>query len=158
MNLFLFHLLNGISLGSILFLLSSGLTIMFGVMGILNLAHGALYMIGAYMGWTVAVQCGLNIGLALLAAGTLSGLVGLVVERGFLRHLYKQLNDQVLLTFGFVYILTNLSLWVWGPRARVPLYAQEWTIETPPWRSASTCRVFPSLFSFLRLSLPAPQA
>lgn len=123
MDLFIFNLLNGISLGSVLFLLASGLTIMFGVMGILNLAHGALYMIGAFVGWTVAVQHGLNIGLAVLAAGLTSGFVGLIVERGFLRHLYRQLNDQVLLTFGFVYILTNLSLWVFGPRARVPFTA-----------------------------------
>ncbi len=96
---------------------------MFGVMGILNLAHGALYMIGAYVGWTVAVKYGLNFGLAVLAAGLAGGLVGLAVERGFLRHLYKQLNEQVLLTFGFVYIITNLSLWIWGAKARAPFTA-----------------------------------
>jgi branched-chain amino acid transport system permease protein len=123
MDLFVLNLLNGISFGAILFLLASGLTIMFGVMGILNLAHGALYMVGAYVGWTVAIKYGLNFGLAFLAAGLAGGLVGLAIERGFLRHLYKQLNEQVLLTFGFVYILTNLSLWIWGPIARVPFTA-----------------------------------
>lgn len=123
MDLILLNLLNGISFGAILFLLASGLTIMFGVMGILNLAHGALYMIGAYVGWTVAVKYRLNFGLALLAAGLAGGLVGLAIERGFLRHLHKQLNEQVLLTFGFIYIVTNLSLWIWGPIARAPFTA-----------------------------------
>ncbi len=123
MDLFILNLLNGISFGAILFLIASGLTIMFGLMGILNLAHGALYMIGGYVGWTVAVEYGLNFGLALVAGGLAGGLVGLAIERGFLRHLYKQLNEQVLLTFGFVYILTNLSLWIWGPVRKVPFTA-----------------------------------
>jgi len=123
MDLFILNLLNGISFGAILFLLASGLTIMFGVMGILNLAHGALYMIGAYVGWTVAIKYGFNFGLAVLAGGLAGGLVGLAIERIFLRHLYKQLNEQVLLTFGFVYIVTNLTLWIWGPIARVPFTA-----------------------------------
>ena len=123
MDLFVLNLLNGISFGAILFLLASGLTIMFGVMGILNLAHGALYMIGAYVGWTIAIQYRLSFGLSLLAAGLAGGLVGLVIERGFLRNLHQQLNEQVLLTFGFIYIATNLSLWIWGPVGRAPFTA-----------------------------------
>jgi len=120
MDLAVLHLLNGISFGSLLFLLSSSFSLILGVMGILNLSHGALYMIGAYVGWSLAVQYGLNFGLATLAGGAAAGLIGLIIERGFLRHLYMQLNEQVLLTYGFVHILTNLSLWLWGPVPRPP--------------------------------------
>jgi branched-chain amino acid transport system permease protein len=116
-------LLNGISLGSILFLLASSLSLIMGVMGILNLAHGALYMVGAYVGWTIAMRYELNFGLAVLAGGVAAGLVGLVVERGFFRHLYRQLNEQVLLSFGLIYIVTNLCRLVWGPRSRAPFTA-----------------------------------
>jgi len=114
-TVFVLGLLNGISFGMVLFLIAAGLSIIIGVMGILNLTHGALYMVGAYVGWSIAVQYELNFGLAVLAGGLASGLVGLVLERGFFRHLYKQLNEQVLLSFGFIYILTNLVQWVWGP-------------------------------------------
>lgn len=117
-NVFIINLLNGISFGSVLFLMASGLSIVFGLMGILNLSHGALYMLGAYVGWTIAVRYGLNFGLAVLVGGFAAGAFGLFIEQGFLRRLYKQLNEQVLLTFGFVYILTNLCLWIWGPLAR----------------------------------------
>jgi branched-chain amino acid transport system permease protein len=99
-------MLNGISFGAVLFLLASGLSLTLGLMGILNLAHGALYMVAAYIGWTVTVQFGLNYFLAVLAGGLVAGLLGLAIERGFLRHLYRQINDQVLVTTGFIYILS----------------------------------------------------
>ncbi len=120
MDMVVLNLLNGISFGSVLFLLACGLSLILGVMGILNLAHGALYMIAGYVGWSVAVRYGLNFGLAVLAGGVAAGLVGLLMERGFLRHLYRQLNEQVLLTIGFIYIFMNLSLWVWGPTPKAP--------------------------------------
>jgi branched-chain amino acid transport system permease protein len=113
----LLSLLNGIALGSVLFIVSAGLTFTFGVMRILNLAHGALYMVGAFVGWTVAVKQGLGFGLAVLAGGVAAMLVGIVLERGFLRHL-PGVNEQAVLTLGFVLILTNLTLWVWGPTAK----------------------------------------
>jgi branched-chain amino acid transport system permease protein len=83
-------------------------------MGILNLSHGALYMIGAYVGWSIAVQQGLNFWLAVVAGGGIAGCLGLIMERGFFRRLHGMINEQVLLTFGFIYILTNLALWIWG--------------------------------------------
>lgn len=70
-DLFVLNILNGISFGAVLFVLCSGLSLIFGVMGILNLSHGALYMIGAYVGWTIAVHEGLNFWLAVLAGGEL---------------------------------------------------------------------------------------
>ncbi len=123
MDWFVINLLNGISYGMVLFLIASGMSIVLGAMGIINLAHGALYMVGAYMGWTVAVKWGAGFGLGLLAGGLCAGLVGLAIERGLLRHLYKKPNEQVLLTFGFVYILANLCLWIWGGWPRMPFTA-----------------------------------
>jgi len=62
--------------------------------------------------------------LGLLAGGLAAGLVGMAIERGLLRRLYKQPNEQVLLTFGFVYIITNLCLWIWGGWPRMPFTAE----------------------------------
>ena len=121
------NFLNGISFGALLFLLASGLSLIFGVMGILNLAHGALYMVGAYVGWTITIQHGLNFWFAVLVGGLSAGAIGFVMERGFLRHLHMRLNEQALLTFGFVYILANLSLWAWGPLSRAPFTAPSLT-------------------------------
>lgn len=123
MDIFALNLLNGISYGMILFLLASGISLIWGVMGILNLAHGALYMVGAYVGWSLTIQNGWNYWIALLMGGVASGLVGLVMERVFFRRLYKQHLEQVLLTFGFVYILTNLCIWIWGPQYQAPFDA-----------------------------------
>ena len=119
MEAVLLTFLNGISYGMLLFLVASGMSIVMGLMGIINLAHGALYMVGGYIGWTIAVQYDLNFGLAVFLGGCAGGLTGLIIERGFLRRLYKQPNEQVLVTFGFVYILSNLCVWIWGPRRRL---------------------------------------
>jgi len=118
MTFWVISLLNGVTWGAVLFLVASGFSLILGVMGILNLAHGAIYMVGAFVGWTIAVQYGLGFWFATLMGGISGGLIGLAIERGFLRHLYKQLNEQVLLTFGFVHILVNLVIWIWGARPR----------------------------------------
>jgi branched-chain amino acid transport system permease protein len=112
--------LNGLSLGSILFLLTTGLSITLGLMGTVNLAHGALYMVGAYVGWTLAVKFGFNYWLAALAGGATAGLVGIIIERGFLSRLYGKPLAQALLTVGFVYVLTNLTQLIWGGAYRQP--------------------------------------
>ncbi len=114
----LINLLNGVSYGMILFIIASGLSLIFGVMGILNLAHGALYVLGAYIGLSLAGY-GFNFALAALVAGLAVGVVGFVLERLFLGRLYKQINEQVLLTLGVVFILSNTFLWVWGPMAMI---------------------------------------
>jgi len=124
MSWFVINLLNGVSYGMVLFLIASGMSIVLGAMGITNLAHGAFYMVGAFVGWTVAVKLGATFGLGILAGGLSAGLAGLAMERGLLRHLYKQPNEQVLLTFGFVYILSNVCLWVWGGWPRMPFTAK----------------------------------
>jgi branched-chain amino acid transport system permease protein len=113
--------LNGLTLGSILFIVSAGLSFTFGVMRILNLAHGGLYMIGAFVGWTVAVKQGLGYLPAVAAGGIAAGVIGIAMERGFLRHLHGGLNEQTVLTFGVVLMLGNLAEWIWGPEAK-PAY------------------------------------
>jgi branched-chain amino acid transport system permease protein len=117
------NLLNGLSYGMVLFLIASGMSIVMGAMNITNLAHGVLYMLGGYVGWTAAVKFGAPFWVGVMVGGLAAGLSGLVIERGFLRFLYKQPNEQVLLTFGFVYIFTNLCLWVWGGWPRMPFTA-----------------------------------
>lgn len=117
------NLLNGISWGMVLFLLASGISLIWGVMGILNLAHGALYMVGAYVGWSLAMQSGWNFWLAVLMGGLTSAFLGLIMERVFFRHLYQQVTEQVLLTFGFIYIFTNASIWIWKADYRAPFTA-----------------------------------
>jgi branched-chain amino acid transport system permease protein len=114
--------LNGLALGGVLFIVSAGLTFTFGVMRVLNLAHGALYMVGAYVGWVVAVQHGLPFVVGLAAGAAAAAVVGMLLERAFLRHLHGGLNEQTVLTFGAVLVLGNLAQWIWGPEAK-PAYA-----------------------------------
>jgi len=108
------NLLNGVSYASILFIIASGLSLVFGVMGIVNLAHGALYMLGAFLGIAVAGSTD-NFFLGVVAAVVGLFIVGLILERVFICRLYKMLDQQALLTLGFVYIFGNVALWIWGP-------------------------------------------
>ncbi len=116
-DVLLANFLIGISFGCILFLLGAGLSITMGLMRIVNLAHGALYMVGAYVGLSVAKYTG-NFFAGVLAGGLCAAIIGLIIEMGLLRRMYKREMDQVLLTIGVVYILTNLTQWIWGPMPR----------------------------------------
>ncbi len=110
--------LNGLSYGVLLFLLSVGLTLIFGMLDVVNLAHGSFYMLGAYAGLTLIAATG-NFWLALIAAPLAVGGVGALIERSCLRPLYRRPPlDQVLLTFGLVYVLEDLVKWIWGGRIR----------------------------------------
>lgn len=113
-NQILLNLLIGTSFGFVLFLIATGLSITMGLMRILNMAHGALFLVGAYMGLTLVKQ-GWNFFLAAILSGIVVGLLGLIIERRFLGRLQGLLAEQVLLTFGLVYVLINLCQWVWGP-------------------------------------------
>ena len=115
MDTFLSIFLIGISFGSILFLLGAGLSLTMGLMRIVNLSHGALYMLGAYAGLAAAKASG-NFVVGLAAGAACAALVGVIMETGFLRRLYRQEQNQVLLTIGFIYIITNLIQWTWGPK------------------------------------------
>ena len=110
--------LNGLSYGVLLFLLSVGLTLIFGMLDIVNLAHGSFYMLGAYAGLALIAASG-SFWLALLLAPLVVGAIGALVERSCLRPLYRRPPlDQVLLTFGFIYLFEDLVKWSWGGRIR----------------------------------------
>src|SRR5437868_2280949 len=112
---FLFiQVLNGVAYGLLIFLLAAGLTLIFGMMDVINLAHGSFYMIGAYVGLAM-LRITHNFWLALVAAPIVVGLLGLIVESGLLRPLYKRVQlDQVILTFGLAYIVADAVKWIWG--------------------------------------------
>jgi len=103
---------NGIALGMILFLLAAGFELMFGVMRIINMAHGSYFMVGAYVGIFVGKLSGI-FGLGVLAGAVSVGVLGLIMERFFLRYLQDHLQ-QVFLTFGVVFILSDLTRMIWG--------------------------------------------
>jgi len=111
----------GLSLAMYLWLLSAGLTIIFGVLGVINFAHGSLFMVGAYLAYTFYGQLGLPFGLAILLSLLGVGVLGLVMERGFLRHIYG-IDEayQLLLTFGFILILDDAVKIIWGGVFRIP--------------------------------------
>lgn len=106
-------LIIGISYGLILFLLATGMTLTMGLMRVVNMSHGAIYMISGYFGVTVYSQTGSWI-LALICAAALGAVLGLLLEIGFLRRLYDKPTNQVLLTIGFINIINNVSQWIWG--------------------------------------------
>jgi branched-chain amino acid transport system permease protein len=122
MLLFLEQCLNGLQFGLLLFLLAAGLTLVFGIMDLVNLAHGSLYMVGAYFAATFAAWTGSFIAGALLALGA-SLVVGMAVEVVALRRLYGRDHlDHVLGTFGLILFFNELVRIVWGPAGmRLPL-------------------------------------
>jgi len=121
MLLILEQLLNGLQLGITLFLMSAGLTLVFGIMQVINLAHGSFYMIGAYVGATVAGHTG-SFPLAVAAGVTAAMLTGCLVEFLVLRHLYAREHlDQVLATFGLIMFFNELTRVIWG---RQPLFVE----------------------------------
>ena len=112
-TLLLIQTLNGIQYGLLLFLIASGLTIIFGIMGVINLAHGSFYMIGAYMALSFTQWTG-NIFGAVLLGVPLALVLGIVIERVFIIHLYKREHlQQVLLTFGLILIFNELQSIIW---------------------------------------------
>jgi branched-chain amino acid transport system permease protein len=113
-TLFIVQALNGFQLGMLLFLIAAGLTLVFGVMKFVNLAHGVQYMLGAYLGVTFAHLTG-SFWLGLLGAAVVAGLVGLALERLIFRHLYGRGElDQVLATFGVLITLNEVVRTLWG--------------------------------------------
>ncbi len=111
---FFIQMLNGIQYGLLLFLIASGLTLVFSIMGIINLAHGAMYMIGAYLAFDLTQRLG-NFWLALAAAIPISIVLGLVIERLFLDTLYRRDHlYQVLLTFGLILVFNEIQRILWG--------------------------------------------
>src|SRR4051812_10412473 len=111
------QLLNGLQYGVMLFLMAAGLTLVLGIMNMVNLAHGSLYMVGAYLAITAAQWTGSYlVGVAAGIAGTL--IVGMIVEVVALRTLYDRDHlDQVLATFGLILFFNELTAILWGRNA-----------------------------------------
>ena len=110
--------LNGVQLGMLLFLLAAGLTLVFGIMDLVNLAHGSLYMLGAYFAATFAVWTGSFV-LALILALVASLIAGMVLEVIAIRPLYGRDHlDHVLGTFGLILLFNELVRLIWGPEGR----------------------------------------
>ena len=109
--------LNGLQFGLMLFLLAAGLTLVFGIMDMINLAHGSLYMIGAYLTATIAQASG-SFWVAVLAALALTALIGMALEMTLLRRLYARDHlSQVLATFALILIANDAVRMIWGPQA-----------------------------------------
>ena len=125
MGIFLNYAINGIAYGLILFLIATGMTLTMGLLRVVNMSHGAIFMISGYFGAFVFQLVNGKSGIsdvvawiiAIVAAGLLAGLLGLGIELGFLRPLYASPMSQVLLTIGLINILTNVSLWIFGGTA-----------------------------------------
>jgi branched-chain amino acid transport system permease protein len=110
----LIQLLNSVQYGLLLFMLAAGLTLIFGIMGVVNLAHGSFYMLGAYLAWSLSSLTG-SLAVAILGGAVLSVVFGLVLEKLLFRHFYRRDHlDQVLLTFGLIYIFEELRSILWG--------------------------------------------
>ena len=104
---------NGLSYGALLFLLASGLSLIFGVMRIVNMAHGSYFMLGGYLGLTVILRTR-SFAMSVVAATVAIALIGMAMERYFLQRLRGQDLGQVLMTIGFALIFQDLALLLWG--------------------------------------------
>jgi branched-chain amino acid transport system permease protein len=134
---FLEQCLNGVQLGMLLFLLAAGLTLIFGIMDLVNLAHGSLYMLGAYFAATFAALTGSFVLAAVLALGA-TLLVGMAVEVIVMRRLYGRDHlDHVLGTFGLILFFNELVRLIWGPAGM--------TLSLPP-SLLSAIQILPGLY------------
>src|SRR5437764_4711649 len=122
MQFWIIQTLNSIAFGGLLFLLSSGFSLAFGLMRIPNLAHGGFFMLGAYFGATINYQGG-NFWIAVLASGLGVGLIGILFERLILRRLAGNVQGQVLVTLGISFIIADLCLLIWT--------GDPWTLPAP---------------------------
>jgi branched-chain amino acid transport system permease protein len=128
-ELFLEQLINSVQLGVMLFLLASGLTLVFGIMNVINLAQGSLYMIGAFAAATAAAH-GAPFAVALLFGAACGSAAAVVLEMTLVRRLYRRDHlDQVLVTFGVILLVNEIVSIVWG---RSPIF-----MSTPPALSGS---------------------
>lgn len=107
--------LHGLAYAGLLFLVSAGLTLIFGMMNVLNFAHAAMYMVGAYLSYTIIMKLSGQFWMALILCPLILFVIGALIERFLLRRVHKYGHVQeLLLTFGLAYIITELVKWYWG--------------------------------------------
>jgi branched-chain amino acid transport system permease protein len=120
MAFWIIQTLNGLSFSMMLFLIAAGFTLIFGLMKIINIAHGSFYLLSAYIGLTIIQKTG-NFLLAVVISSMSAVVVGVAMQSLFLRRFLTKELQQVLLAFGFVLIMADLCLWVWGgPKGTLP--------------------------------------
>ena len=137
--------LNGLQFGVMLFLMAAGLTLIFGVMGLINLAHGSLYMVGAFAAAGMAAATG-SFMLALIASLVAAAIAGVLIEMTVIRRLYDRDHlDQVLATFALILIFSEGTRWVFGS---FPLF-----LDKPAFLSGTVTLPFNVEYSVYRLSL-----
>ncbi len=119
-----FQIMNGLTFAALLFVVASGFTLIFGLLRIVNLAHGALYLFGGYIGFTIGSLTGSFL-LAGVAAMLSVALMGLVLDQGLLRFVRGYELRQVMLTLGVAFVLNDLALVIWG--------GDTFTVATPQW-------------------------
>ena len=141
MEFLLIQTLNGLSFGALLFLLASGLSLIYGVMKIVNIAHGSYFMLGAYVGLTVILRTKSFI-LGAFAGGLVVGVIGLVMERGFLRKFPLKPLPQMMITLGFALVFRDLALLIWG--------GDPYTLPCPEILKGST-QIYTVVFPIYRL-------
>ena len=145
MSLWLTLAVNSIALGGLLFLLSAGFSLIFGLMRIPNLMHGSFFMLGAYFGVSF-LQQGVNFWLAALLSGVAMALIGGLIERFLLKRLSGQELPQVLLTLGLSFIIADLCLMIWT--------GDPWQPPTPP-QLRGAVQVAGLFFPIYRLAIVA---
>ena len=118
LELLIIQALNGISWGAILFTVGAGFSLVFGFTDVVNLSHGSLYLLGAFVGLSVIEGTG-NFLLGIIVGGITTGIISVLMERGLLRHLHGSVLRQVLLTAGFIYIFAGMIQRIWGTRPRI---------------------------------------
>jgi len=137
------QLVNGVSYGLLLFIITCGLSLVFGILGVLNLAHGSMYMFGAYIAYSLTATYTQSFWIALLISPICVALLALVVELILLRPTYQLGHlSQVLLTFGLAYVFHDIASYIWGSNVL--------TIQVPPVFSGSIS-VFGQVFPAYRI-------
>lgn len=139
----LIQTLNGLSFGALLFLLASGLSLIYGVMKIVNIAHGSYFMLGAYVGLSVILRTK-SFFLGAIAGALVIGAVGLIMERIFLRKFPLQALPQMMITLGFALVFRDLALLIWG--------GDPYTLPCPSFLRGSI-QIFKVVFPAYRLFL-----
>lgn len=123
------QLLNAVQYGMVLFLVASGLTLVFGILGVINLAHGAFYMLGAYLAYWIALTTG-SFALAMLGGGIIAFIAGMLLESVFVRLLYGRDHlAQVLLSFGLILVIDEIRQLLFGKDVHA--------VAPPAWLSGS---------------------
>jgi len=141
LSIFSVQLLTGLAYGMLYFMIAAGLTIILGVMNIVNLAHGTLFLLGSYMAFTFMNQQ-FSFWIALLLSVAVTAVIGIIIEKLFIRQIYGKEFEQVLLTFGLAFVIADTAKWIWGTEPQ--------TMAVPALLDSSIS-IGPMVFPFYRL-------